>query len=132
MCANLIVQLQTILKIKIWHLPLKMNLPEFKPFYHYKKVFSFRRNQNFRDIVKGLGLGPKNLGMFDSSNQFHHMFFFGDLNYRLEKMEPTVSVVLSARRFPAILDVLNRKALALLVMILQCIWYYRLGNDDLL
>ncbi|XP_023930174.1 phosphatidylinositol 3,4,5-trisphosphate 5-phosphatase 1 [Lingula anatina] len=43
-----------------------------------------RRNQNYRDILKGMSLGQKQLSMFDLTNQFHHIFFLGDLNYRLE------------------------------------------------
>ncbi|KAL3848064.1 hypothetical protein ACJMK2_018947 [Sinanodonta woodiana] len=44
-----------------------------------------RRNQNYRDIVKGLSLGQKHLDLFDVTNQFHHVFWLGDLNYRTEE-----------------------------------------------
>ncbi|XP_029635939.1 phosphatidylinositol 3,4,5-trisphosphate 5-phosphatase 2A-like isoform X1 [Octopus sinensis] len=44
-----------------------------------------RRNQNYRDIIKGLSLGQKHLNVFDVTNQFHHVFWFGDLNYRVEE-----------------------------------------------
>ncbi len=50
----------------------------------------FRRNQNVKDIMKGLGLGPKNLSHFDITTRFHHLFFLGDLNYRLAGIEATV------------------------------------------
>ncbi|KAK7090622.1 phosphatidylinositol 3,4,5-trisphosphate 5-phosphatase 2-like isoform X2 [Littorina saxatilis] len=43
-----------------------------------------RRHANFRDILKGLSLGPKNLEAYDVTHKFHHVFFFGDLNYRVE------------------------------------------------
>ncbi|KAK3094659.1 hypothetical protein FSP39_004619 [Pinctada imbricata] len=43
-----------------------------------------RRNQNYRDIIKGLSLGQKHLGLFDVTNQFNHIFWLGDLNYRIE------------------------------------------------
>uniref|UniRef100_K1QQH2 phosphatidylinositol-3,4,5-trisphosphate 5-phosphatase n=1 Tax=Magallana gigas TaxID=29159 RepID=K1QQH2_MAGGI len=43
-----------------------------------------RRNQNYRDIIKGLSLGQKHLGLFDVLNQFNHLFWLGDLNYRVE------------------------------------------------
>ena len=43
--------------------------------------------------MKKLSLGPKNLSVFDLTTQFHHIFFFGDLNYRLGGIEPTVSVL---------------------------------------
>ena len=47
----------------------------------------FRRNQNYRDIIKGLtmSLGQKHLGNFDITNQFHHVFWLGDLNYRVQE-----------------------------------------------
>jgi hypothetical protein len=44
----------------------------------------YRRNQNYRDIIKGLSLGQKHLGLFDVLNQFNHLFWLGDLNYRIE------------------------------------------------
>ncbi|XP_022335405.2 phosphatidylinositol 3,4,5-trisphosphate 5-phosphatase 2A-like isoform X2 [Crassostrea virginica] len=43
-----------------------------------------RRNQNYRDIIKGLSLGQKHLGLFDVLNQFNHLYWLGDLNYRVE------------------------------------------------
>ena len=43
-----------------------------------------RRNNNYRDILRGLGLGQRGLQQFDLTSQFHHVFWFGDLNYRLE------------------------------------------------
>ncbi|XP_071838497.1 phosphatidylinositol 3,4,5-trisphosphate 5-phosphatase 2-like isoform X2 [Apostichopus japonicus] len=43
-----------------------------------------RRNQNYHDILKGLNLGSKGLSVFDLTNQFHHLYFLGDLNYRVE------------------------------------------------
>ncbi|XP_025080135.1 phosphatidylinositol 3,4,5-trisphosphate 5-phosphatase 2-like isoform X2 [Pomacea canaliculata] len=51
-----------------------------------------RRNTNFRDILKGLSLGPRNLDGYDVTHKFHHVFFFGDLNYRVA--EPIESVLL--------------------------------------
>ena len=47
-------------------------------------VFINRRHANFRDILKGLNVGPKNLESYDVTHKFHHVFFFGDLNYRVE------------------------------------------------
>ena len=45
-----------------------------------------RRNNNFHDILKGLvGLKQKKqLSTFDLTLQFHHLFWFGDLNYRVD------------------------------------------------
>ena len=44
----------------------------------------FRRNQNFVDILRLLSLGEKQLGAFDISLRFTHLFWCGDLNYRLD------------------------------------------------
>ena len=45
----------------------------------------YRRNQNFHDIVKGMSaLKHRRLNQFYLTNHFHHMFFFGDLNYRVD------------------------------------------------
>ncbi|TMS17460.1 Phosphatidylinositol 3,4,5-trisphosphate 5-phosphatase 2B [Larimichthys crocea] len=43
-----------------------------------------RRNQNFVDILRLLSLGEKQLGAFDISLRFTHLFWCGDLNYRLD------------------------------------------------
>ncbi len=42
-----------------------------------------KRNANFSDIVARLNLGQKGLGRFDATTQFHHLFWLGDLNYRI-------------------------------------------------
>ncbi|XP_073710339.1 inositol polyphosphate phosphatase-like 1b isoform X2 [Misgurnus anguillicaudatus] len=43
-----------------------------------------RRNHNFQDILKLLSLGDKQLSTFDISFRFNHLFWCGDLNYRLD------------------------------------------------
>ncbi|KAK2848965.1 hypothetical protein Q5P01_008799 [Channa striata] len=43
-----------------------------------------RRNQNFVDILRLLSLGDKQLSVFDISLRFTHLFWCGDLNYRLD------------------------------------------------
>ncbi|NXV00831.1 SHP2A phosphatase, partial [Cettia cetti] len=43
-----------------------------------------RRNQNYSDILHSLALGDKRLAGFDLTLRFTHLFWFGDLNYRLE------------------------------------------------
>lgn len=45
---------------------------------------SGRRNQNYLDILRLLSLGDKQLSSFDISLRFTHLFWFGDLNYRLD------------------------------------------------
>ncbi|KAL4631572.1 phosphatidylinositol 3,4,5-trisphosphate 5-phosphatase 2B-like isoform X1 [Arapaima gigas] len=43
-----------------------------------------RRNQNFQDILRLLSLGDRQLSTFDISLRFTHLFWCGDLNYRLD------------------------------------------------
>ncbi|XP_041076387.1 phosphatidylinositol 3,4,5-trisphosphate 5-phosphatase 2B-like [Polyodon spathula] len=45
---------------------------------------TIRRNQNCQDILRLLSLGDKQLSAFDISLRFTHLFWCGDLNYRLE------------------------------------------------
>uniref|UniRef100_H3AZW7 phosphatidylinositol-3,4,5-trisphosphate 5-phosphatase n=1 Tax=Latimeria chalumnae TaxID=7897 RepID=H3AZW7_LATCH len=45
---------------------------------------SCRRNQNYHDIIRSLLLGDKQLSAFDTTLRFTHLFWFGDLNYRLD------------------------------------------------
>ncbi len=53
-------------------------------------LFAYRRNQNYHDILKGMGaLKHKNLSQFDLTNQFTHLFFLGDLNYRIDQLSAT-------------------------------------------
>ncbi|XP_071202715.1 phosphatidylinositol 3,4,5-trisphosphate 5-phosphatase 1-like isoform X1 [Salvelinus alpinus] len=43
-----------------------------------------RRNQNYISILRFLNLGDKKLNPFDITHRFTHLFWFGDLNYRIE------------------------------------------------
>jgi phosphatidylinositol-3,4,5-trisphosphate 5-phosphatase 2 len=56
-----------------------------------------RRNQNYHDILKGLsGLKQaRQISTFDLTHQFHHLFWFGDLNYRIDL--PATNIVENAR-----------------------------------
>ncbi|XP_046568914.1 LOW QUALITY PROTEIN: phosphatidylinositol 3,4,5-trisphosphate 5-phosphatase 2A-like [Haliotis rubra] len=63
-----------------------------------------RRNQNYRDILKGLSLGPKSFEGFDVSHKFHHVFFFGDLNYRIVEKVDVVLKRAEDRDIPFLLD----------------------------
>ena len=60
---------------------LGLNLKPRKVNHHIVCV-NCRRNQNFLDILSGLNLGQK--GVFGITHQFHHVFWFGDLNYRID------------------------------------------------
>lgn len=44
----------------------------------------FRRNQNYTNILRFLNLGDKKLNPFDITHRFTHLFWFGDLNYRVD------------------------------------------------
>lgn len=43
-----------------------------------------RRNQNYTNILRFLNLGDKKLNPFDITLRFTHLFWLGDLNYRIE------------------------------------------------
>ncbi|XP_066475539.1 phosphatidylinositol 3,4,5-trisphosphate 5-phosphatase 1 isoform X2 [Tiliqua scincoides] len=43
-----------------------------------------RRNQNYTSILRFLSLGDKKLAPFNITHRFTHLFWLGDLNYRLE------------------------------------------------
>jgi len=60
----------------------------------YVCTFSpYRRNNNFHDILKGLVQlkQKKQLSTFDLTLQFHHLFWFGDLNYRVDLAATVIS-----------------------------------------
>ncbi|CAJ1059816.1 phosphatidylinositol 3%2C4,5-trisphosphate 5-phosphatase 1 isoform X1 [Xyrichtys novacula] len=43
-----------------------------------------RRNQNYINILRFLNLGDKKLNPFDITHRFTHLFWLGDLNYRVD------------------------------------------------
>ncbi|XP_041913737.1 phosphatidylinositol 3,4,5-trisphosphate 5-phosphatase 1 [Alosa sapidissima] len=43
-----------------------------------------RRNQNYTNILRFLNLGDKKLNPFDITHRFTHLFWLGDLNYRID------------------------------------------------
>ncbi|XP_036378129.1 phosphatidylinositol 3,4,5-trisphosphate 5-phosphatase 1 [Megalops cyprinoides] len=43
-----------------------------------------RRNQNYISILRFLNLGDKKLNPFDITHRFTHLFWLGDLNYRID------------------------------------------------
>lgn len=54
--------------------------PETKP----HALYFYRRNQNYINILRFLNLGDKKLSPFDITHRFTHVFWFGDLNYRID------------------------------------------------
>lgn len=55
-------------------------------FWCYSNIFCCigRRNQNYASILRFLNLGDKKLNPFDITHRFTHLFWLGDLNYRVE------------------------------------------------
>ncbi|XP_039601592.1 phosphatidylinositol 3,4,5-trisphosphate 5-phosphatase 2A isoform X2 [Polypterus senegalus] len=64
-----------------------------------------RRNQNYIDILRLLSLGDKQLNSFDISLRFTHLFWFGDLNYRLDMDIQEILNYISRKEFEALLKV---------------------------
>ncbi|XP_017263966.1 inositol polyphosphate phosphatase-like 1b isoform X2 [Kryptolebias marmoratus] len=58
-----------------------------------------RRNQSFGDILRLLSLGDKQLHGFDISLRFTHLFWCGDLNYRLDLDVQDILKHVSKREF---------------------------------
>ncbi|XP_020779042.1 inositol polyphosphate phosphatase-like 1b [Boleophthalmus pectinirostris] len=69
-----------------------------------------RRNQNFMDILRLLSLGDK-IGPFDISLRFTHLFWCGDLNYRLDLDVQDILKHVSKREFDELMcaDQLTRE-----------------------
>nr|XP_057911273.1 inositol polyphosphate phosphatase-like 1b isoform X2 [Doryrhamphus excisus] len=74
---------------------------------------ALRRNQNFGDILRLLSLGDKHLGAFDISLRFTHLFWCGDLNYRLDLDVQDILKHVSKREFEELMraDQLTRERL---------------------
>uniref|UniRef100_A0A8C6NJ13 phosphatidylinositol-3,4,5-trisphosphate 5-phosphatase n=1 Tax=Nothobranchius furzeri TaxID=105023 RepID=A0A8C6NJ13_NOTFU len=70
-----------------------------------------RRNQNFVDILRLLSLGDKQLSGFDISLRFTHLFWCGDLNYRLDLDVQDILKHVSKREFEELMcaDQLTRE-----------------------
>uniref|UniRef100_A0A8D0G4C1 phosphatidylinositol-3,4,5-trisphosphate 5-phosphatase n=1 Tax=Sphenodon punctatus TaxID=8508 RepID=A0A8D0G4C1_SPHPU len=64
-----------------------------------------RRNQNYSDILRSLALGDKRLSGFDLTLRFTHLFWFGDLNYRLNMEVQDILAHVSKKDFEALLTV---------------------------
>ncbi|NWU65482.1 SHIP2 phosphatase, partial [Pterocles burchelli] len=64
-----------------------------------------RRNQNYSDILRSLVLGDKRLSAFDLTLRFTHLFWFGDLNYRLDMDVQDILAHITKKEFEALLTV---------------------------
>ncbi|CAM9253801.1 unnamed protein product, partial [Lampetra fluviatilis] len=63
------------------------------------------RNQNYLDILRFLSLGDKRLSSFDITSRFTHLFWFGDLNYRLDMDVQEIMAHINKKEFDALLKV---------------------------
>ncbi|KAK1804041.1 hypothetical protein P4O66_020085 [Electrophorus voltai] len=72
---------------------------------------ALRRNQNFQDILRLLSLGDRQIGAFDLSMRFTHLFWCGDLNYRLDLDVQDILKHVSKREFKELMcaDQLTRE-----------------------
>ncbi|XP_053362074.1 inositol polyphosphate phosphatase-like 1b [Clarias gariepinus] len=72
---------------------------------------ALRRNQNFQDILRLLSLGERQLAAFDISLRFTHLFWCGDLNYRLDLDVEDILKHVSKREFDELMyaDQLTRE-----------------------
>jgi phosphatidylinositol-bisphosphatase len=59
------------------------------------------RNANYRDIVKSVKVGRKGA---DLLNQFDHVFWCGDLNYRIDIERDKVMELIQQKNYPALLE----------------------------
>ncbi|XP_074456189.1 phosphatidylinositol 3,4,5-trisphosphate 5-phosphatase 2-like isoform X2 [Larus michahellis] len=64
-----------------------------------------RRNQNYSDILRSLVLGDKRLSAFDLTLRFTHLFWFGDLNYRLDMDVQDILAHVTKKEFETLLAV---------------------------
>ncbi|XP_051505508.1 phosphatidylinositol 3,4,5-trisphosphate 5-phosphatase 2B-like isoform X2 [Myxocyprinus asiaticus] len=65
---------------------------------------ALRRNHNFQDILRLLSLGEKQLSTFDISLRFNHLFWCGDLNYRLDLDALDILKHVSKREFEELMS----------------------------
>ncbi|XP_052010483.1 phosphatidylinositol 3,4,5-trisphosphate 5-phosphatase 2B-like isoform X1 [Xyrauchen texanus] len=72
---------------------------------------ALRRNHNFQDILRLLSLGEKQFSTFDISLRFNHLFWCGDLNYRLDLDAQDILKHVSKREFEELMcaDQLTRE-----------------------
>ncbi|XP_067853325.1 phosphatidylinositol 3,4,5-trisphosphate 5-phosphatase 2-like isoform X1 [Heptranchias perlo] len=64
-----------------------------------------RRNQNYLDILRLSSLGDKQLSSFDIALRFTHIFWFGDLNYRLDMDVQDILSHINKKEFEPMLSV---------------------------
>ncbi|KAM8890409.1 phosphatidylinositol 3,4,5-trisphosphate 5-phosphatase 1 isoform 2-T2 [Synchiropus picturatus] len=72
-----------------------------------------RRNQNYLSILRFLNLGDKRLIPFDIAHRFTHLFWFGDLNYRIEMPSTDAELIVSKIKQQQYQDLLVKDQLSI-------------------
>ncbi|XP_054646541.1 phosphatidylinositol 3,4,5-trisphosphate 5-phosphatase 1 isoform X2 [Dunckerocampus dactyliophorus] len=72
-----------------------------------------RRNQNYLNILRFLNLGDKKLNPFDITHRFTHLFWLGDLNYRLDLPNTEAEYIVSKIKQQQYQDLLCRDQLTM-------------------
>ncbi|XP_061895445.1 phosphatidylinositol 3,4,5-trisphosphate 5-phosphatase 1 isoform X2 [Entelurus aequoreus] len=72
-----------------------------------------RRNQNYLNILRFLNLGDKKLNPFDITHRFTHLFWLGDLNYRVDLPNTEAEFMVSRIRQQQYQDLLCRDQLSM-------------------
>ncbi|XP_074524143.1 phosphatidylinositol 3,4,5-trisphosphate 5-phosphatase 1 [Halichoeres trimaculatus] len=72
-----------------------------------------RRNQNYVNILRFLNLGDKKLNPFDITHRFTHLFWLGDLNYRVEFPSTEAEYIVSKIKQQQYQELLSRDQLSM-------------------
>ncbi|XP_053709479.1 phosphatidylinositol 3,4,5-trisphosphate 5-phosphatase 1 isoform X2 [Synchiropus splendidus] len=72
-----------------------------------------RRNQNYLSILRFLNLGDKRLIPFDIAHRFTHLFWFGDLNYRIDLPSTDAELIVSKIKQQQYQDLLVKDQLSI-------------------
>ncbi|XP_034560241.1 phosphatidylinositol 3,4,5-trisphosphate 5-phosphatase 1 [Notolabrus celidotus] len=72
-----------------------------------------RRNQNYINILRFLNLGDKKLNPFDITHRFTHLFWLGDLNYRVELPSTEAEYIVTKIKQQQYQELLSRDQLSM-------------------
>uniref|UniRef100_A0A673CWR8 phosphatidylinositol-3,4,5-trisphosphate 5-phosphatase n=1 Tax=Sphaeramia orbicularis TaxID=375764 RepID=A0A673CWR8_9TELE len=72
-----------------------------------------RRNQNYISILRFLNLGDKKLNPFDITHRFTHLFWLGDLNYRVEFQSTEAEYMVTKIKQQQYQELLNKDQLSM-------------------
>ncbi|KAM9762605.1 phosphatidylinositol 3,4,5-trisphosphate 5-phosphatase 1 isoform 1-T1 [Menidia menidia] len=72
-----------------------------------------RRNQNYTNILRFLNLGDKKLNPFDITLRFTHLFWLGDLNYRVDFPSTEAEYIVAKIKQQQYQELLNKDQLSM-------------------